>query len=146
MIHMTEASYPVHVNMRKGTVMSMLHTATGLVFAAWLPPKVSEHYIAREEGDTAVIASLTPPRKASRANVEAQLADIRVHGMARALGNPLPGVDALSVPVFDSTGNIALALTSLGPTGLFDVAWDGSIARPLLACAQEISRKLGYRG
>ena len=48
MIHMTEASYPVHVNMRKGTVMSMLHTATGLVFAAWLPPKVSEHYIARE--------------------------------------------------------------------------------------------------
>ena len=46
MIHMTEASYPVHVNMRKGTVMSMLHTATGLVFAAWLPPKVSEHYIA----------------------------------------------------------------------------------------------------
>ena len=43
MIHMTEASYPVHVNMRKGTVMSMLHTATGLVFAAWLPPKVSEH-------------------------------------------------------------------------------------------------------
>ena len=28
----------------------MLHTATGLVFAAWLPPKVSEHYIAREEG------------------------------------------------------------------------------------------------
>ena len=44
------------------------------------------------------------------------------------------------MPVFDSTGNIALALTSLGPTGLFDVAWDGSIARPLLACAQEISR------
>ncbi|WP_447921757.1 IclR family transcriptional regulator [Achromobacter aegrifaciens] len=145
MIHMTEASYPVHVNMRKGTVMSMLHTATGLVFAAWLPPKVSEHYIAREEGDTAVIASVPPPRKASRANIEAQLADIRVHGMARALGNPLPGVDALSVPVFDNTGNIVLGLTSLGPTGLFDVAWDGAIARPLLACAQEISRKLGYR-
>lgn len=145
MIHMTEASYPVHVNMRKGTVMSMLHTATGLVFAAWLPPKVSEHYIAREEGDTAVISSVSPPRKVGRANIEAQLADIRVHGMARALGNPLPGVDALSVPVFDNTGNIVLALTSLGPTGLFDVSWDGAIARPLLACAHEISRKLGYR-
>lgn len=39
MIHITEASYPVHVNMRKGTVMSMLHTATGQVFAAWLPPR-----------------------------------------------------------------------------------------------------------
>jgi len=74
------------------------------------------------------------------------LADIRVHGMARALGNPLPGVDALSVPVFDNTGSIVLALTSLGPTGLFDVSWDGAIARPLIACAQEISRKLGFRG
>ncbi|AOB25540.1 MULTISPECIES: IclR family transcriptional regulator [Bordetella] len=144
MIHITEASYPVHVNMRKGTVMSMLHTATGQVFAAWLPPKVAEHYIAREDGDAAVIASLTP-RKTTRANLEAMLADIRVHGMARALGNPLPGVDALSVPVFDHTGGIVLALTSLGPTGLFDASFTGAIARPLLACAQEISRKLGYR-
>ncbi|AEE68615.1 transcriptional regulator [Bordetella pertussis] len=145
MIHITEASYPVHVNMRKGTVMSMLHTATGQVFAAWLPPKVAEHYIAREDGDAAVIASLTP-RKTTRANLDAMLADIRVHGMARALGNPLPGVDALSVPVFDHTGGIVLALTSLGPTGLFDASFTGAIARPLLACAQEISRKLGYRG
>ncbi|AOB38152.1 IclR family transcriptional regulator [Bordetella parapertussis] len=145
MIHITEASYPVHVNMRKGTVMSMLHTATGQVFAAWLPPKMAEHYIAREDGDAAVIASLTP-RKTTRANLDAMLADIRVHGMARALGSPLPGVDALSVPVFDHTGGIVLALTSLGPTGLFDASFTGAIARPLLACAQEISRKLGYRG
>jgi len=145
MIHMTEASYPVHVNMRKGTVMSMLHTATGLVFAAWLPPKVAEHYIQREAGDTAVIAGQEPPQQVTYADVEARLADIRVHGMARAIGNPLPGVDALSVPVFDNTGNVTLALTSLGPSGLFDVAWNGTIAKPLVACAQEISRKLGYR-
>lgn len=145
MIHMTEASYPVHVNMRKGTVMSMLHTATGLVFAAWLPPKVAEHYIQREAGDTSVIAGRQAPKPVTYADVEARLADVRVHGMARAIGNPLPGVDALSVPVFDNTGNVTLALTSLGPSGLFDVAWDGTIATPLLACAREISRKLGYR-
>ena len=34
---------------------------------------------------------------------------------------------------------------TLAASGLFDVAWDGAIARPLLACAKEISRKLGYR-
>lgn len=145
MIHLTEASYPVHVNMRKGTVMSMLHTATGLVFAAWLPPKVAEHYMAREVGDAAVIAGQNPPRHVSYADIETRLADVRVHGMARAIGNPLPGVDALSVPVFDHTGTVTLALTSLGPSGLFDVSWNGTIAKPLLACAQEISRKLGYR-
>ena len=145
MIHITEASYPVHVNMRKGTVMSMLHTATGLVFAAWLPPKIAEHYIQREAGDTAVIAGQQPPRNVTYADVEAHLADVRVHGMARAIGNPLPGVDALSVPVFDNTGSVTLALTCLGPSGLFDITWDGAIAKPLLACAREISRKLGYR-
>lgn len=145
MIHMIEASYPVHVNMRKGTVMSMLHTATGQVFAAWLPPQVAEHYIQREVGDTAVIAGREPPPKVAYADVEARLADIRVHGMARAIGNPLPGVDALSVPVFDHTGNITLALTCLGPSGLFDVDWHGAIAGPLRACANKISHKLGYR-
>ncbi|WP_459615619.1 IclR family transcriptional regulator [Bordetella sp. 2513F-2] len=145
-IHIAEASYPVHVNMRKGTVMSMLHTATGRVFAAWLPPQVAEHYIARERNDSAVIASPAARPQEPPAHRDAMLADVRVHGMARALGNPLPGVDALSVPVFDHTGAIVLALTALGPSGLFDVAWDGAIAQPLQACAQAISRKLGYRG
>ncbi len=146
MVHMSQASYPVHVNMRQGTVMSMLHTATGLVFAAWLPPKVADHFIAREIGDTAVISSIDTPVATPRPTLDAMLADIRVHGMARALGNPLPGVDALSVPVFDNTGSVVLALTSLGPTGRFDTAYDGVIARPLLRCAQAISRKLGYTG
>ena len=145
MIHLTEASYPVHVNMRKGTVMSMLNTATGLVFAAWLPPKVAEHYIAREVGDKAVIAGQRSRRPMACADVEALLTEVRVHGMARAIGNPLPGVDALSVPVFDHTGTVTMALTSLGPSGLFDVARNGAIAKPLLACAREISRKLGYQ-
>lgn len=146
MVHITEASYPVHVNMRQGTVMSMLNTATGLVFAAWLPPKVAEHFIQREENDTAVTATLsTPLKSASPEHLQAMLADIRVHGMARAVGNPLPGVDALSVPVFDHTGKLVLAITAIGPSGLFDVSWNGSIAQPLHACAQEISRKLGWR-
>src|SRR5690606_9909599 len=47
MIHIREARYPVHVNMRNGTVMSMLHTATGRVFVAWLQPGVARHYIER---------------------------------------------------------------------------------------------------
>jgi len=144
-IHITEASHPVHVNMRKGTVMSMLHTATGQVFAAWLPRQVADHYIAREAGDGAVIPTQADARQGHPTHLDTLLADVRVHGMARALGNPLPGVDALSVPVFDHTGAIVLALTALGPHGQFDAARDGAIARPLLACAREISRKLGYR-
>src|SRR3546814_13930463 len=60
MIHISQASYPVHVNMRNGTVMSMPHTATGRVFVAWLPPKVAQHYMERELDDQAVVTSATP--------------------------------------------------------------------------------------
>lgn len=143
-IHITEASYPVHVNLRPGTVMSMLHTATGQAFAAWLPPKVAQHYIEREAGDAAVVTHVLAPRP-DRSTQEALLAEVRAHGLARALGNPLPGIDALSAPVFDHTGNIVLVLTALGPTGHFDANWDGAIARALLAAAGRISHRLGHQ-
>lgn len=142
-IHIAEASYPVHVNLRVGTVMSMLHTATGQAFAAWLPPKVAEHYIEREAGDAAVVTHMLPPLP-DRPTWEALLAEVRAQGIARALSNPLPGIDALSVPVFDHTGNIVQVVTSLGPTGLFDADLDGSIARPLRECARTISQRLGH--
>ncbi|HUH60731.1 MAG TPA: IclR family transcriptional regulator [Candidimonas sp.] len=144
MIQITEASYPVHVNMRKGTVMSMLHTATGHVFAAWLPPKVAQHYIEREAGDSAVVTSINRLRP-SPDDLTALLATIRQTGVAQALGNPLPGIDALSVPIFDHSGNIALALTSFGPSSLFDANIHGPIATALKDCAARISSKLGYR-
>lgn len=143
MIHITQASYPVHVNMRNGTVMSMLHTATGHVFVAWLPPKIAEHYIEREIGDKAVVTSISPLRPSAQA-LDALVDEVRQAGMARAMGNPLPGIDALSVPVFDHSGNIALALTSLGPSTLFDASKNGPIANALLRCAGDISRQLGH--
>lgn len=144
MVHITEASYPVHVNMRKGTVMSMLHTATGHVFAAWLPPKVAQHYIEREAGDAAVVTS-TQPLYPDQQALEEHLDKVRRQGLAQAQGNPLPGIDALSVPVFDHAGSIALALTSLGPSTLFDVNPEGPLAHALLDCAATISARLGYR-
>src|SRR3546814_18553534 len=50
MIYICEASYPVHVNLRQGTVLSMPHTATGRVFAAWLAPPIAPPYLQREAG------------------------------------------------------------------------------------------------
>lgn len=144
MIHITEASYPVHVNMRKGTVMSMQHTATGHVFAAWLPPMVAQHYIEREAGDAAVVTSTTPLHP-DLPSLRAHLDVVRQHGLAQALGNPLPGIDALSVPVFDHSGSITMAITSLGPSTLFDASPGGSLAHALLDCAATISDHLGYR-
>lgn len=144
MIHIREARYPVHVNMRTGTVMSMLHTATGRVFVAWLEPGVARHYIERERSDEHVLASIGRPVKTAE-DIDRLAQEIRQCGIAQALGNPLPGIDALSVPVFDHTGRLVMALTCLGPASLFDARPDGTIAHALRACAAEVSRQLGYR-
>src|SRR3546814_7716209 len=61
MLYICGASYPVHVNMRTGTVLSMLHTAKPRVFAVWLAPRISQHYIHREEGDKAVVTNNIKP-------------------------------------------------------------------------------------
>ncbi|HZH55984.1 IclR family transcriptional regulator domain-containing protein [Yanghanlia caeni] len=144
MVHIREARYPVHVNMRSGTVMSMLHTATGRVFVAWLEPGVAQHYIDREHDDENVLASIDPPVR-TQEEIARIAHEVRTAGIARALGNPLPGIDALSVPVFDHSGRLAMALTCLGPASLFDADPDGRIAQPLRACAARISQQLGYR-
>lgn len=143
MIHVVDARYPVHVNMRPGTVMSMLHTATGHIFSAWLPPTLARHYIEREAQDGAVVTARRQPPIEQTA-LDALLDGVRTHGMARALGNPLPGIDALSVPVFDHANGLALAITTLGPSGLFDASWDGPVAKALRACAHDISATLGH--
>ncbi len=144
MIHICEASRPVHVNMRQGTVMSMLHTATGHVFAAWLPDALAQHYIQRETGDASVVTSIGQ-QAPSRHAWQAVLNEVREHGMARAQGNPLPGIDAFSAPVFNHSGDLALALTCLGPSSLFDSRWESPIANALRECTASISLSLGFK-
>jgi hypothetical protein len=36
-----------------------------------------------------------------------------------------------------------LAVTAIGPAGIFDTAWDGDISRALRACAGTVSQRLG---
>src|SRR3546814_16786506 len=105
--------------MRKGTVMSMLHTATGRMCAAWLAPRIAQHYIEREAGDKAVVTNISQPAIDDQA-LQGRQAAIRQRGLERAQGDPLPGIDAFPVPVFDHSRSIALVITSLGPRTPFD--------------------------
>lgn len=133
---------PIHVNMRTGTVMQLNQTATGLVFAAYVTAAQIETALAATTPDAA-------PREAIRRNLTdlaGALANVRERGLARAQGNPVPGINAFSSPVFDHTGEIALALTALGPAAEFDSNWTSAIALDVRLTANAISERLGYRG
>ena len=72
-----------------------------------------------------------------------QLRDVRAHGLSRSEGEIVPGVNAMSAPVFDHTGAIVLALTAIGPAAIFDTGWDSALAQALKAGADRVSQRLG---
>jgi DNA-binding IclR family transcriptional regulator len=132
---------PIHVNMRTGTVMALTQTATGLVFAAYAQAAAIDAALTATLPDTKLRAAAA---KALAALAPA-LSDVRDRQLARAQGSPVPGVNAFSSPVFDHTGEIALALTALGAAAEFDATWESPIAAAVKAAAQRISERLGYR-
>lgn len=139
-VRIEESVHPLHVNMRTGTVMSLLNTATGLVFAAHMPRAtigaMLEHEALRLYGDNAHAPN-------SERTLQRTLSEVRRRGLARAVGKPIPGINALSAPVFDFNGRVVLAMTALGPAGTFDASWNGDLAKTLKHCADAVSRRLG---
>lgn len=121
---------PVHVSMRHGTVMSLRGTASGKLFATWLPHAT----IRASDPDTVFDAAF-----------ERELAAIRVAGVAQAIDAAVPGVAALAAPVFDAAGHLVLSLTAIGPAASFDSRPEGAPAQALKACADALSRQLGAR-
>ena len=140
-VRMEESGQPLHVNMRTGTVLSLMNTATGLIFASFLPPKMIESMLQHEALRMGGISALDG---AAMKRFEHAMSETRRRGLARVIGTPIPGVNALAAPIFEANGNIVLAMTTMGPTGIFDPAWDGEIANALRFSAETISARLGY--
>jgi DNA-binding IclR family transcriptional regulator len=141
-VHWTESSYPAKASLKLGDVMPMLSSATGLLFAAYLPRGKTSGMIERELSQTQRWAAAHSPRTWD--DVERVLEDVRAHGAARVEGMLLPGIHAFCTPVFDSNGDLALGLIALGHEGAFDIAWGGAVDTALRECAQKLSYELGY--
>lgn len=141
-VRLEEPTQPLHVNLRTGTVMSLANTATGRLFAAYMPPKVVERLLADEVARQSY--GNGPQSSLSQEAVEAALAETRQYGLSRALGKPIPGIDAICAPVFDSAGHLVLGILVMGPSATFDSRWDGTIVTSLRACAAEVSRRIGH--
>jgi DNA-binding IclR family transcriptional regulator len=142
-VRMIEGSQPLHVNMRAGTVMSILGTATGRAFAAALPLWRLERAMTGPLGDMPRSRPLMTGQF-DRA-VEQSVEDLRLHGVTRAVGKPIPSVNAFSAPAFNHEGEAVLVITALGHEESFSPEWDSPVALAVRAAGAEISARLGYR-
>jgi DNA-binding IclR family transcriptional regulator len=134
-VRVAEASAPVHVTMRHGTVMSLRDTASGRLFAALLP----ENQVQAVLGDDAHALQRD-------AAFQAELAAIRARGLARAEGDAVRGISALAAPVRDGLGRLVMGLTAVGPSAGVDLSDAGPAALTLLREARQLSTRLGFRG
>lgn len=142
-VRWVESPRPINVNLRTGSVMPLLHSAIGLCFVSFSD---SPQVAARIEADLNLNSTAAGSGPTSRMALDALVAEARQHGMSRAVGSVLPGINAFCAPIFDHEGKMAVAITALGPASLFPSAWSGPIPRAIASAAQTISRRLGWTG
>lgn len=135
-----ESTRPVMVNVRVGATMPLLRSATGQVFAAFLPEPATAPLLEREIDELRKAGGKAP----SREDLHKRWVNVRTHGLGHTAGEMLPGVLALAAPVFDHEGTLAAVITALGPVGFFDDARDGETARELRRAAAAVSERLGH--
>lgn len=132
-VRLEDGPAPIYVNMRHGTVVSVQATASGRLFAAFLP---REKLLAALPAEGRRARSLDPA-------FEAELARIREHRLSILTDGTVKGITAMSAPVFDAFGEMVLALTAIGPSATLDKSPRGAAALALAACARDLSARLG---
>ncbi|MCU1717182.1 IclR family transcriptional regulator [Pseudomonas sp. 5P_3.1_Bac2] len=138
-VQVEQAVRAITVVTQVGSVLPLLGSASGLVFAAHLP--AAEVQALREAELAQQVAHPLADAKA----YEALMASIREQGVHAVHGLLMPGVEALAAPIFDARGEIAAVLTVVGTAGIFKAEQQGSAAAQLRQTSQAISWEMGYR-
>ena len=88
-----QPAHPVMVNVGLGSVFPLYRSATGRIFAAFMPQELVREYATRagqeEEGSSDDLESIE---------------QVRQRGIARAQGDFMQGMSAFAAPVFDDRG------------------------------------------
>jgi DNA-binding IclR family transcriptional regulator len=141
-VRIVDAGGPITITLRPGTVLVAVQIGNGTRIRDLLSLALSQENAGRrirelaESSKTAVTTI--------RRQLEKNLTEIRSHGIARATGSLTPGINGFSAPVYDHTGSMVAAITSLGTMGEFNAEWDSPVAAAMLDAASTLSRRLGY--
>lgn len=133
---------PIGLSVITGTSLRMLTTASGRIFAAYLPPEAYKHLIETEMKDPSL-----PKQLRSHNAVAKILAEVRKTRLAVVSSHHwAPGIVAMSAPVFNARNEITLAMAVVGIDGMIDTSVKSGIARSLQLSAKKLSAKLGHSG
>jgi DNA-binding IclR family transcriptional regulator len=119
---------PVYTTISVGSLLPLTTSATGIVFLTWL-------------GHASRKSALSKIPHRERAQLAERMTMVRAEGWAAVSGDLIPGLNAVSVPMFDGSGDIFAAFTAV--TAGQSIAVDKISA--LRATALAASADVGYR-
>ncbi|TAH45122.1 MAG: IclR family transcriptional regulator [Betaproteobacteria bacterium] len=130
---------PVTVNVVTGTSLSLLSSAAGRVFAAWLPERQTEALLLKELEGSRAPAGIT-----TLAQARTLLADVKAQGLAvLSSGYFARGVEAVAAPVFNFKNEITMAIALVGVEGSLDLGPASAALAELRRATRELSLRLG---
>jgi DNA-binding IclR family transcriptional regulator len=109
-VHVEESSQPIIMTMRIGAALPMLATATGLVFAAFLPRHFTEPLMMtslKADDGFNVFAR-------DSASIERLIVQVREQGFAYNQGHLMPDVSALAFPLIDRAATLVAVMALMG--------------------------------
>lgn len=132
---------PITYGTRVGEVMPLLASATGRVFGAWLPAKMTERLLGQpyHTGSTGEPGTALP-----RDAIDRIFSQVRTSGIGSSEGGLTPTINGLSAPIFDYRGALVAALSTLGPATELDPSPNGPVAHKLRQLAAGLSAEMGY--
>lgn len=135
-VHVEDSSQPIIMTMRVGAVLPMLATATGLVFAAFLPRHFVKPLIAAaltsDDGHNAFARDVGA--------IERLIAQVRNQHYAYNEGHLMPGVSALAFPLIDRAGTLVAVMAIMGREERLKPPRSAKIIADLKQAAQNFSR------
>ncbi len=126
-----ESSKPIALTMRVGATLPLLRTASGLIFAAFMPRAIVTPVIRAEYA-----AGRRPVERWDRHSLDLRLESIRQDPLVNHSGHLLPGVAAVAAPLIDASGRLIAAMSVFGSSEMFDYSLNGPAARVLRESAQ----------
>ncbi|HEY1505711.1 MAG TPA: IclR family transcriptional regulator [Stellaceae bacterium] len=129
------------LTVRFGTVMPLLTSSFGRIFAAYLDRRITQSMIQAELADPKGVAAQSGLK--TFGDVDTMLAQFRARRMSVAENLSTPGRAALAAPIFDHNTRIVAAIAVVGMQGRLDLDPESRPARELANTARKLSQRLG---
>lgn len=140
-VRLQQCSPPITISLGLGSIIPMLRSASGQLFAAFLPAEVTRHIVERElHRNVGYDIAESTPRTAGEVRRLAER--VRKQFYTSVPVDVSPGIFAIASPVLNTYGEAVATLSLIGPKKQLD--HDHPALDALMKTCQLLSRECGY--